>query len=83
MLLELDKKPGERSGLYLGTGPLGYLRVQDLTPDSPFTGLVEEGDELMEVNGVEVKDPAKAAELILDVPLGPMPINMDPSSSQF
>ena len=66
VLLELDKKPGERSGLYLGTGPLGYLRVQDLTPDSPFTGLVEEGDELMEVNGVEVKDPAKAAELILD-----------------
>jgi hypothetical protein len=65
VLLEMEKKAGQSSGLFLVVGPLGYLRVHDLTPESPFFGLIEPGDELMEVNGVEVKEAERAAELIL------------------
>ena len=54
VLLEMDKAAGESSGLSLFVGPLGFLRVHSVNPTSCFVGLIEPGDELMEVNGVKV-----------------------------
>lgn len=52
VLLEIVKPKGKEIGLGLTTGDNGAIEVVYCEDDSPFTGLIEPGDMLYQVNGV-------------------------------
>ena len=53
VLLEIVKQKGEEAGLGLMIGEKGVLEVVYCEENSPFFGLIEPGDILYEVNGVQ------------------------------
>ena len=53
VLLEIVKQKGEEAGLGLMIGEQGVLEVVYCEENSPFFGLIEPGDILYEVNGVQ------------------------------
>ena len=65
ILLDMEKDPGQSSGLSLYTGPQGYLRVHEVSESSPFAGLIEPHDELVSINGIEIRDAEEAGPAIV------------------